>query len=354
MADDNKSQKPVDVARENMEIGPPDARSSIVRVSERPDIGATVEELTKIAALFGIVSYAIGLLTTNVYLLSVGTTDFSPLRVRFLYSGVAAVLSIGLPEVFLLRAVFGFLAKSDKELSALREKGVFTRLAWNLLKLSLKDRAVVATLVVAFVACLYVQVTQHSGYPLYLMLLASAGVLLLIILVPILGVLTVWSVADWREDIGNQSTALRTSGLLTLGFGFFMCLLYLFVWYGEVVLPAIPEQFGGTRPRWVSLVVTDGSLFTKMGLQVKPGTSQTVEVKLLYESDEWITLSFVPVGMTVGGGPDRHVSIARQSVTAMIVKPEAEQGPIHSVIESAYLTLRLFFHRVFSGRIGHT
>jgi hypothetical protein len=89
--------------------------------------------------------------------------------------------------------------------------------------------------------------------------------------------------------------------------------LALLQWYSVVVLPAIPEQLGGTKPQTVQLLIKGSEVnsLQKLGV-VDSGTALTDPVKLLYESDQWITVE-------IHGSP---VSIDRKNVSAMKLTPE--------------------------------
>jgi len=52
-----------------------------------------VEQLTKVAAIFGLFFYVVGLLSVNGYLLNFGVTDFELIRTRFIYTGFLIVSS---------------------------------------------------------------------------------------------------------------------------------------------------------------------------------------------------------------------------------------------------------------------
>ncbi len=54
----------------------------------------TVERVTKVFALVGVLCYTAGLFVTNSYLQSLGVADFSALRIRFLYCGSVALFCL--------------------------------------------------------------------------------------------------------------------------------------------------------------------------------------------------------------------------------------------------------------------
>lgn len=75
--------------------------------------GTSVEALTKLLALAGIVTYAVGLLAVNGYLSQFGFTDYSQLKARFVVTGalMLGVIGVGLAALFAVWRLARFLAQ---------------------------------------------------------------------------------------------------------------------------------------------------------------------------------------------------------------------------------------------------
>ena len=65
-----------------------------------PRVPALAETAARTAGALGLLAYVIGLLTVNSYLITLGVSDFSLLKPRFVYAGILVLVSLAITSAF--------------------------------------------------------------------------------------------------------------------------------------------------------------------------------------------------------------------------------------------------------------
>lgn len=298
---------------------------------------------TAMAILVAIV-YVVGVMAVNIHLHDLGVSDFSLVKARYVYTGVLALGYIGVAVVppLIGLALLTFIpwvrrvALNDRPLPrsvrCLGHKGP----AW-LSRSSLVSVAAVFFFVILLAlpwiafwwllpGLLKYHETRTEAAALYFkgFLAGLAGVIFAF-------------VADRVKHYAVRRAAFITSaGVL------FLVLFGLPLWlFSTQILPQIPEEFGGGKPKLVQLLIAQGESMDdvqQLGLSPVPSSRVTLPVQVLFEGDDTYTLGIPKDYQEALGQPvltelrirvdpknrpsvknDRVVQIQRQLVQAIVV-----------------------------------
>jgi len=232
----------------------------------------TFEKISKVFVVFVAVLYGLGLLVTNQYLLSLGVSDFSSLKPKYVITGawtLALMVIDCLPALF----VFGLF----------RSKSSILKRFWLRITIGLIGGIGFALLARAF---LYYVITL---YPY----LSSASVLQtpnvlkgMVIGSSVLGFILLFRIVTTQQD--RRSFWGMTSFVGLYG------VLVLSTAIGTSEYPRVPEAWGGGRPLHVSLVLNEtGIKFWRVTGAVPPDkdSMRTPEIEVLYQNDHEMLIS---------------------------------------------------------------
>lgn len=244
---------------------------------QRTAFSATLESVTKLIALFGIASYVIGVLITNSYLQSVGTSDFSALKIRFLYVGATAFTCLGVIEGFIF---FGAIViVHEIALNRWKPKAQLFRE---------HGRSLVTALVIALLPTLAIQFLSHHDHSWFYNVSAAVGNTFGLLLAPALLALLQTSIEQTKKEGGGLGWAVSLFFAILTVFSS----LAVLNWYAIELLPVIPPQLGGVKPVRATLVLNEATKtsMSQLGIRFQPGFNVTVPLEVIYESDQWTTL----------------------------------------------------------------
>jgi hypothetical protein len=258
---------------------------------ESPRRLPSLEDVTKAGATLTVSLYVIGLLLINGYLFQLGVTDFSLIRVRFIYTGalfVAFVLLTSLPTFVLLQVVGGELVRRAPERIE-REAPAMMLLA---LRVSLMMLITPAFFSWALIS------TSESASPLREVVLAVvisiAGVALGFILYMAWGGLFLRmlpAMISERTSNGGPSDPLK-EGRALLFYGQVLVSLFWLLMFSTLfmglIYPLIPDQFGGGEPKPVQLLIDNEAIagVKDLGLNLRTKEGLSEPINLLYEGSQ--------------------------------------------------------------------
>jgi hypothetical protein len=252
---------------------------------------ANVERLLKVLAGLTLSLYVIGLLSINGYLFHLGTSDFSLVRPRFIYTGalIAFFYAIScLSSLYAVRRWYLYKPWHDKDRGRMSLSG-HIRHVRKVLGYWIDILASLLFPPMVYFTFLFI---THIG-PEYLRWTS----LIRPIIIYVTGlIVTFVSITVLR--VSSKSTQL--SGTYRV--------YYLFSWYINIVLwaavyaavfmgaifPVVPEQFGGGEPKEVRLVLKQDSTkgATEVGILDTSQTQITGLMSLIYEgSDKYVVRS---------------------------------------------------------------
>ena len=243
--------------------------------------GIAWEQLSKSATFVAVLCYVVGVLTVNSYLFRLGFSELSPLKLRFVYTGA---LALAFAAAIICTGGIGLacvLGEYANQLSTSADSDYGS-------------------------SVLYYEFGLKSAMP---RLLRSMGILLLVL--PVLVLVLLEFIARGRFHWSDPLLAAGIYCGVSVSFfliyrrawerGRFMTMPLILVtvsvsagvylsWFGTVVYPLIPEQFGGGRPKQcrILLVSEAASGVEKMG--IPNANSLTSAVSVLYDGDEWLIL----------------------------------------------------------------
>jgi hypothetical protein len=230
---------------------------------ESPDY----ETIAKLAGAFAAILYVIGLLAINGYLFSLGVSDFSLARPRFVYTGA---LILFITAIYLLIPVYGFKVTED----SIRSGHLITRL-FNILPLIIVPPIFVGLILAAVnrsIDSFYsVSVFSFVVYPIAL-LCAALSLMLVRFFLHMEGT---WGFLKFGRLVFVMSNVTILVGLYLAAF---MAFLY----------PKIPEQFGGGEPVRAVLLIKEDALegARNLGLPTQTGKPLTEPLDLMYEGSQ--------------------------------------------------------------------
>lgn len=230
------------------------------------------------------VLYAIGLLSVNTYLYSLGVTDHSIIRTHYIFAGLIAVLPIFFGH---LAGAVGFGLR-DRLRPWLQKARWLGALKSPRLKGALVEPVGWICIFAPFwllsdSLCKMVDPSREVGIP------AMVECVLLMVVAAFLSCLPKMFVAAWQE----QSVFLKKSALFAiLGSLIFVAIpVYLILFVG-VVYSKLPSQFGGGRPQPVRMIFAPSARDSVEALGISLGSrgESTSSISLLYDSGDFVVL----------------------------------------------------------------
>jgi len=285
-----------------------------------PSIQDRVETVARVAGAVGLVAYALGLVTVNAYLLQFGVSDFSLLRARLVYTGALILVVVTIIALWCVGLWVLFMDKPG---------GLLYRYRTDNPEHS-RQRAgrIVVMVIVAFGTSLgplvAFQLLMDSGDEL-----GDARVAFALLGMGLVGALVsvgmVAAAKEGHEDMGATGVAFQSEGrsdltrwLRTVGsLAPFTAAALIVVFLGifvRFVYPAVPEQYGGGRPREARLVLNDGDneTLSAIGLAFSPASGLSSCVELLFAGEDTYVLR---------AGNDSIVELTRDAVKAVVIEP---------------------------------
>lgn len=256
--------------------------------SPGPAAAIPLDRIARGLALVGAVSYVLGLVVVNTYLLRLGVADFDLLRPRFVATGlVVLLLAVGSLLPLLIAVVNGEDVWPGRDRAVTENAGRVGGLV-----------ILVLGLPIFLLAGLW-----DIGFGRALMLYGfSFGVAAVAAL---LG-LTVASRSFTRAWTADQ----RVGGIVSLSVVLALALFFHVGWFARAVYPRIPEQFGGGRPQAATLVI-DPALrvdLEELGLGFRDGSEAITDVAVLFEGSDYLLVA-APRGLTIRVDNDRVLAI---------------------------------------------
>lgn len=281
--------------------------------SERPSVNG-VESLVKVLGAATLAVYVLGLIAVNGYLFTYDVTDFSVIRIRFIYTG-ALLAALALLPYAVLRPD----ALVSRKATDGRERG-FTRLLLThlipavLIMLSVWSvggwhqrgewkRAALAV-IPAYVTGIVLATTAHNA-------LRLAGWITMTHTVP-----------PWTPEPRPGRKEGRSPYTFQPALSY-ACTIFLLVAYICVFMlwsyETIPEQFGGGRPSYVWLLFRHESAPGARELSIpmcedRPDLSD--KLGLIYEEEDSYVVR-VPASNDL---PERVVRLKKETISAVITK----------------------------------
>jgi hypothetical protein len=286
--------------------------------SQRAEVtarGIDAEQLAKAIGALAIAFYVVGLLATNGYLFSLGVSDFSVLRPRFIYTGALVVLSgvLAYALPFLAFSTAWRLNKIERVIDAHRKQSGDIETKRTYSRLSFVALFGTASWAILLVPTMLVVLFQMGTTGASWLQIAPVP-----IGVSVAGVVAgfsihfTWSLSNRvisgaRHIRGkldeDESRAVRLFPTLSsifnyrIMFGIAVASLALitslaFALYTSIFMrnayPRIPPQFGGGRPEKVQLVIEDDKTpsIRQIGIQVPAKGTVSEPVLLLYQGSE--------------------------------------------------------------------
>lgn len=250
------------------DVAPTAAVEKVPRQDWFSRLPALAETAARTAGALGLFAYAIGLVTVNAYLLSLGVSDFSLLRPRFVYAGILVLLSLGITWAFLMLALYT-VGESLKNLWTHRPALWWGRfvgvLGWGLVLGGFTPLAI-------FVIAMRVGPSWRDAGPA-LALWVAGSVLGLVMTGAAEGI--IGSKARLRE--------LPVTMVFLAGYVFIFLLLF-----ARLIYPAVPEQFGGGRSKPGRLMAdpTTVSGLAEIGVSFPGHGSISACIEILFDTAE--------------------------------------------------------------------
>jgi hypothetical protein len=237
---------------------------------ETPGTPISLEKLGRIFGALAILLYIIGLLTVNTYLFSLGVSEFSLLRARFIYTGalttVFGVFCFGFP-IFFLCLIFSEFPKRG-------EARGLGRLLWFLGKVTINlTAALVSMAVPGFLFFLFLKVTGAQNF--------ASGIFNFYFVIFTLG-LMIYLIVTFLRMIEKPSDWLLLSGVGGIALGLFFWYLVLFT---NHVYPAIPEQYGGGKPAVVRFLFATESIkgLRQLGIPIAEKSELSPPMRMVFD-----------------------------------------------------------------------
>jgi hypothetical protein len=265
----------------------------VKRTSSTPTARPDVETLIRGAAASIIALYVIGLLAVNGYLFSLGVSDFTLVRARFIYTGSLitgfALFAFLIPSFSFWRLTNFWRNRSS--LGTLRKIDIVYINVLRLLLPTLIFWTIFAVLQGVLDAPSFPRIfSSSSGDELYgkplrdALLVGIAGLLLG------LGIVRLWR--TWGGGIRGSDALTRAGSTLMLTTGAILLFgAYLLV-FMTTVYRQMPEQFGGGQPRSVRILFDKDSIdgVRELGVPIAPRAHASLPVNLMYVGSETYVL----------------------------------------------------------------
>jgi hypothetical protein len=249
------------------------------------------ESMTKAVAFVAIISYAVGLVIVNTYLQQLGVSDFELLRPRFVTTGLLFLFMLavgaGCPAL-----IVGLWARPEGQKRARVRRGI---------------------VLVGFLGAplaLFYALTQNEGDSVaFYGMTAFIGV----------STLRPWITrrAWWTRILvlmrgPNHPTDVINSAVGLVLFVVSGTLALLF--FSRATYPDIPEQWGGGKPYYARLIVTDDAAAELPQLFVKVKGNATEPVRLYFQGSDFYVLS--PFS---NPGGVKSVVLSRDDVVGLVI-----------------------------------
>jgi hypothetical protein len=261
-----------------------------------PDITKIVETITKTSAMLAVFSYVCGLLVVNVYLFRYGVSDFSIVKPRYVFTGVAATLFFGVSVAFIGGFGWYFGRASPRvrtDTVGLRQLGRILRWSTRLL------------VFVVYAMMILVPAQDRLGFlPNWI---TSVPLQAVGTIVPLIVVAAAYEAGQvlGREPMGATRRAVvrrfaRENALHLALLALLVFLTYIQL-FAATLYPTLPEQLGGGRPSHVRLLIAPEATagVRDLGVSIAVGGSLSDPVSLLFEGTETYTLRAGPEGKIV-------------------------------------------------------
>ena len=267
----------------------------------------SLDDYARAAAFLGVALYVLGLLTVNVYLFRIGASDYSLLRTRFILAGALAIFFLTLIAMWV--AALAVAVSALGQTWSLRQTG-----RWS------PSRITGLTLLVALlIAGFLVTVAQlRASSPFTLRTSAIAAIngnLAWLVTCGVVLPLLVLGIGRWASRrLTGQPTAnieaIATPILLT--FGFLLVLFLVVDFFAASIFPAVPEQFGGAKPKPVTLFLKPtANTLSSLRNRTPAAATDPVVVRLIWEGEQ----GYLVQGLAEPNAP--YIQIARDQVAAV-------------------------------------
>lgn len=290
----------------------------------------SLEILTKFLAVLAICTYIVGVLTVNSYLFSFGIADFSPLRPRFIYTGVLVLGAVAMSFVFPLYGLTIVLERHPR----LRAADPLLESKWLVLPSHFRVRPAsrgalrqghrwpsllswafrVVHVFLDAVSVPFLLLTPwlvHIGYALASEAGATAGdadqsilalwsalkygtaMFILAFLAPMMALATAHFAAQSGQEVERIKRLLALPYIAVgVSFALFFLLVYASI-FSTRVYPQIPEQFGGGMPKHVRMLLASDAVdgAQQLGVPMSGTTPLLSEpVTVVFEGSESFVL----------------------------------------------------------------
>lgn len=259
----------------------------------------------RLAVELTLVLYVVGLLATNFYLFSLGASDFSLFRTRFVLTGALTLLPLWLCVTELTPASILLVRQTELGYRIMTWKD-----GWQFLKgllfpffvlwlmCTFGTMSILKSLTISFILAL----VSSTGAAVLIMrandlrLLATLKLDKVDITIPIRrekhdGKRAVDRTNVLKERRFTSATVLafRLSGMVGIVSGSLLYVLLYTAIFSMYVYPAIPEQFGGAKPRAARFLFVDNSRqnVELLGLGVEGNSGMSIPVEILWQGEEY-------------------------------------------------------------------
>jgi hypothetical protein len=267
----------------------------------------SLDDYARAAAILGVALYVLGLLTVNVYLFQIGASDFSLLRTRFILAGALAVFFL---TVFAMWVAALAVAISAVMLAwARRQNGPRTSPSFT------GPTLLVALLIAGFLVTV-AQLRTSSPFTLSTSAIAAIdGDLEWLVISGVVLPLLVLGIGRWacRRPTGQASASIELAATPILLTFAFLLVLFLFVdFFAASIFPAVPEQFGGAKPKPVTLFLKPtANTLISLRDDAPEAANAPLKVQLIWEGEQ----GYLVQGLAEPNSP--YVQIARDQVAAV-------------------------------------
>lgn len=262
-----------------------------------------LDNLTKAAAVLVGSLYVVGVLATNTYLYSLGVTDFSLLKARYIYTGALALFPIFLSILAPISGMHFFRARSDTEpdKSFALNKWLLRAANWEMLIIGFG---------LPFAVFLFFALKPEPGNIISAVELAM---LMYIISfdVAVLGTLAIASTLNKEprpflqqtlfplrnpEKINPPSKVTNAPPNWITAFGLALFTIINFAFYlslfGDIILTKVPEQFGGALPHQAHLLFKLDAVAgaRELGIRISDGKLVSEELTILFEGENIVVV----------------------------------------------------------------
>jgi hypothetical protein len=251
---------------------PPASQPGRIEDTPAKSLKDQIESLSKAVALIAIGLYIIGLLTVNAYLYTLGVSDFSTLKPRYIYTGFVVTLSI---TITVVSGYFGYklfrnmrrIHRTTTTNGRAATDSESPSILFQLLLLLARAGAGSFLLYLPFALYALAIIDAREFLPTRQFFVEVSWIYALSLLIGCLIYFSAVSVVrrfTWNVELLEELYAIPSRPLLVYGFVVVLTILiaYYLIAFARNVYPAIPEQFGGGKPKIVEFLfeqdVVDG------------------------------------------------------------------------------------------------